>query len=118
MINLKDIIGINQEIGETGDLQNKSSLEFSIQLISRQRKSWLYELSYLIRSLLVDHSFVDGNKRTSFALILFYLDEKGIDYDKKRIIDVVYTIARKNVKDINAIARLIKNGYGKVKADN
>jgi mannitol/fructose-specific phosphotransferase system IIA component len=46
------------------------------------------------------------------------LDEKGIDYDKKRIIDVVYTIARKNVKDINAIARLIKNGYGKVKADN
>ncbi|MFC1697991.1 hypothetical protein ACFL1H_06635, partial [Nanoarchaeota archaeon] len=66
MINKKDIIRINQEIGETGELSNESSLDFALHMI-KHKKSWLYELSYLIRSILVDHVFKDGNKRTALV---------------------------------------------------
>ena len=107
-INKKDIIGINQEIGEKGTFQKESSLDFALQII-RQRKSWLQELAYLIRSLLTDHAFSDGNKRTSLALIITYLREKKLEYDRDRIILTIYYIARKNPKDINKIMRLIKN---------
>jgi prophage maintenance system killer protein len=108
-MNKKDIIAINQEIGESGELQNPGSLEFALSIIKQQR-SWLYELSYLVRSMLVDHAFVDGNKRTSLALILLYLKEQGIEYDRQKIVLKVYNISKKNIKDINKIMRLIKNG--------
>ena len=77
MINKKDIISFNIEIGEKGELHNESSLDFALGII-KTRKSWLYELSYLARSLLVDHAFTDGNKRTALALVLTYFDDKGI----------------------------------------
>ena len=69
LINKKDIIAINQEIGENGLFQNESSLDFALSII-KQKRAWLYELSYLVRSLLVDHVFQDGNKRTAFYIIL------------------------------------------------
>ena len=60
---------MNQEIGESGTLHNENSLDFAFSII-RRKKSWLYELSYLIRSLLVDHVFEDGNKRTAMVVLL------------------------------------------------
>lgn len=109
MVTLKDIIRVNQEIGETGEVVNQSSLEFAFSII-KQRKSWLFELSYLVRSLLVDHVFRDGNKRTGLALILAYFDYRGVECDKERISLIVYTIAKKNIKDINKIMRMINRG--------
>ena len=109
-INKKDIVAINREIGESGELQNPSSLDFALGVI-RQQKSWLYELSYLVRSVLVDHVFRDGNKRTSLALVLLYLDDKGMECDKQRIVQVIHTISKKNITDINKIMRLIKHGF-------
>ncbi len=108
-INKKDMIAINIEVGESGNLGNESSLDFALHMI-KHKKSWLYELSYLIRSLLVDHSFNDGNKRTALALILLYFDEKSIECDKQKMVKIVHDISKKNIKDINKIARLIKNG--------
>ncbi|MBD3313273.1 hypothetical protein GF345_02425 [Candidatus Woesearchaeota archaeon] len=108
-INKKDIIAINMEIGETGAFNNESSLEFALHLI-KHKKSWLYELSYLVRSLLVDHAFRDGNKRTALALVLLYFEDKGFKYDKDSIVRIIYSISKKNITDINKIARMIKNG--------
>ena len=56
LLNKKDVIRINQEIGENGHFQNESSLDLALSII-RQKKSWLQELCYLIRSMLVDHCF-------------------------------------------------------------
>ncbi|MCX6706888.1 MAG: hypothetical protein NT001_01985 [Candidatus Woesearchaeota archaeon] len=108
-INKKDIIAINMEVGESGELQNPSSLEFALSIIKHQ-KSWLYELSYLARSMLVDHAFIDGNKRTSLALILLYFDDNDVECDKQRIVKAIHKISKQNFKDINKIMRLIKNG--------
>ena len=107
-INKKDAISINIEIGSNGGFNNESSLEFALSIV-RQKKSWLFELSYLVRSLLVDHVFQDGNKRTAATLIALYFEEKGLDYDKEKIIKAILQISRKNISDINKITRMIKN---------
>ena len=108
LINKKDIIRINQEIGESGRFSNESSLDFALSII-RQKKSWLYEVSYLVRSLLVDHVFIDGNKRTALAILMFYLEDKNLQYDKEKLMRLVWIISKKNIKDINKIMRVIKN---------
>ena len=63
LINKKDIIGVNKEIGCNGEFSNESSLEFALSIV-KQKKSWLFELCYIVRSLLVDHVFQAPNGRT------------------------------------------------------
>ncbi|MBN2454375.1 Fic family protein [Candidatus Woesearchaeota archaeon] len=107
-INIKDIIRMNQDVGATGDFSNKSSFEYALSIV-KERKSWLHELSFLVRSLLVDHAFRDGNKRTALAIILVYLSDRNIEYDKERLIQVIHSISKKNISDIKKIARLIQS---------
>jgi len=108
-INKKDIIRINQEFSD-GSLQNESSLDYAISTL-KYRKSWLYELSQLVRALLLDHTFRDGNKRTALALLLLYLEEKNIRYDEERLLKTIEKITRKNINNINRIMELIKDAY-------
>lgn len=102
--NIKDLIRINQEIGESGDFRNKSSLEFALHYV-KQKKSWLFELSYIVRALLIDHPFVDGNKRTALIICQLYFDDNKHEYKKQRLVDILHKIARKNITDINKIVR-------------
>lgn len=104
----KDIIRINQEIGEKGQFQNESSLEFALSQF-KLKKNWLYELAYLIRSLLTDHAFEDGNKRTALALVILYFEEKGMAWDKERIVKNLHFLAKSHYKSIEKISRVIKN---------
>ena len=109
IINKKDIIRMNQEIGESGEISNENSLDYLFSIMKAE-KSWLYELSYIARGILVDHIFRDGNKRTAFILIISYFEDKGLNYDKDIIYNFVYKISKNNIIDINKILRLIKNG--------
>ena len=79
MLNKKDIIGINMEF-DRGVSINNSSLEYAIS-ISKRSNSWIKQLAHLIRAILIDHCFKDGNKRTAAALIATYLDIKGYAYN-------------------------------------
>ena len=90
-LNKKDLIGINQQVGENGNLHNEDSLDFALS-IAKHNKSWLYELSYIVRSLLVDHCFEDGNKRTAIITILTYFENNDLEYDKDKIIKTVFDI--------------------------
>ena len=108
MLNKKDIIRINQEIGEHGQLSNESSLEYALSIV-KHKKSWLYELSFIVRSLLADHAFRDGNKRTAMVIMLTYIEDKNLQYDKEKISKTILDISKKNSNDINKIQRLIKS---------
>ena len=108
MINKKDVIRINQEVGENGEFSNESSLDFVFS-IAKAEKSWLYELSYFVRNILTDHVFMDGNKRTAFILIITYFEDKGLGYDKDIIYKLVYKISKKNINNINKVMGMIKN---------
>ena len=110
MINLteKDLIRLNQEMGEEGQLHNESSLQFALNMM-RLKKSWLHELAYLLRCLLVDHVFKDGNKRTALATTILYLEDKNIRWDKEKLVKSIHEIAKNNYRSIEKIMRVIKN---------
>ena len=107
-LNKKDLIRINQEIGANGKLHNEDSIDFALS-IAKQNKSWLYELSYIIRSLLVDHCFEDGNKRTAIIVAIAYFENNNLDYDKDKLTKTVWNISKKNISDINKLMRMMKN---------
>ncbi len=106
-LNKKDIIRINQEFAD-GALQNESSLDYAVGNL-KHKKSWLYDLSQVLRALLVDHSFRDGNKRTALALVLLYFEERNTGYDEERLLLAIEKIAKKNINDLNKIMRVIEN---------
>ena len=107
-LNKKDLIAINQSVGSNGRFHNGDSIDFAFSIV-KQNKSWLYELCYIVRSLLVDHCFEDGNKRTSIIVIMTYFENYDLDYDKDKLIKIVWNISRKNISDINKLMRMIKN---------
>lgn len=106
----KDVIAFNQEIGESGELHNESSLDFALQLV-KVKRNWVYEASYLLRSLLTDHVFRDGNKRTALLVALYYLQENGKECDKEKLVQLMRQIAKNHITDPVKIARLL---YGTV----
>lgn len=108
LLNKKFVIGLNQKIGESGELQSPSSLDYAISTM-KHKKSWLYELSYIIRSLLIDHAFRDGNKRTALALILIYFEHRDVVFDREKVVVTMHKIAKNNVNNVNNIVRLIQS---------
>jgi prophage maintenance system killer protein len=106
MFNEKDVIRLNKLFHE-GIIRNKSSLSFALSSI--KNKGSLEQLSYLVRAIIVDHVFEDGNKRTAAVLITAYFTEFEIGFDKEKVTKLVLNIASKNITDINKIKRMIKN---------
>lgn len=104
----KDFISINQQVGEKGEFSNESSLDFALNSAQR-KKNWLFELSYFVRSLLVDHVFQDGNKRTGLVIIIFYLEENKKIYVREKLLPIITHIAKKNINNPSLIAGLIYN---------
>ena len=104
----KDIIAFNQGIGEKGEFNNEGSLDFSLS-IAKTKQNWLYELSYLVRCLLVDHVFRDGNKRTCLLVIAYYFEENNKVFNREMIIQTIRKIGAKNIISPVIIMRLINN---------
>ena len=107
-LNKKDIIALNQQIGEKGEFNNESSLDFALG-IAKTKRNWLYELSYVVKSLLVDHVFRDGNKRTAFLVVSYYADEQKRNIDQENLLTTVRKIAKNNITNPTIIMRLVNN---------
>jgi prophage maintenance system killer protein len=107
MLNKKDIISINKEF-ETGELINESSLEYAIN-ISKRTNSWIKQLAHLIRALLIDHAFKEGNKRTTATILATYLELNNYKYNPDEINKLIINILKNNITDINKIERMIEN---------
>lgn len=112
MITMKILIieleKINKKFEPKSVLKNEGSLHFAISHAARTN-DWSKQLAYLLRSLLVDHAFDDGNKRTAAYLILNYFKEHNITMNEDKINRLMIKIATKNIIKINEIMRLIKN---------
>ena len=102
----KDIVSFNQQAGEQGLLRSESSLDFALS-VSKTKKNWLYELSYVVRCLLIDHPFTDGNKRTTFLVVVYTIEEGGKNVDKDQLLVVIHQIASKNITHPVSIMRLL-----------
>ena len=107
-IMINELEKINRRFEPRSTLKNEGSLSFAISHAART-KDWVKQLAYLLRALLVDHVFDDGNKRTATYLILSYFKEYEIQIDEDKINRLMIKIASKNITKIDEIRRLIKN---------
>ncbi len=107
MLTLKDIVAINTEFHE-GKLVDPGSLDFALAYAKRTT-NWAKALAYLVRAILIDHVFEDGNKRTAAALILLGAYTNGRTADKDRVARLVVRALKRNVTSIKAYEEMIKD---------
>jgi len=107
MIIEQDLIEINKQFSN-GKIINKGSLQFALSY-SKDTKDWIKQLAYLVRSILIDHIFEEGNKRTASALIMSALEVHKLTYNPQKIDLIIIEILKKNINNINILRRMIKD---------
>ncbi len=106
-ITKKDVIAINQEF-DKGIFHNEGSLDFTLDSI-KNNQDWLEQTSFLLRALIADHVFQDGNKRTATNLLILALERQDIKFHPDEIPRFIIKLAQDNVKDIREIKKRIIN---------
>ena len=91
-----------------GMVLNAGSLDHAVKTQARSR-NWLKTAAVFTRSILIDHVFEDGNKRTAAAIIMLLMEMSGIAYNPDAMPKVVLKITKKNTMSITQIERSIKN---------
>ena len=90
MFSVQDVIEVNKEF-DKGKIVNEGSLEFALSSI-KNTKDWITQLAYLIRSIVLDHVFEEGNKRTAVALIIAYAEAHKRAYDLTKIDKIIIAL--------------------------
>jgi len=96
----------------SGLIVNKGSLDFALSAVFKS-KDWHEQLAYVVRAMLCDHVFEDGNKRTAAAYITAVLVNFKFRYDPFKIDQLVLKIAKNNTTDIKKIRRMIEHASTK-----
>ena len=106
-ISKETIIRINKGFG--GNIRNEASLEFALQQQENNKLGEYKKIAYLIRAILVDHVFTDGNKRTAMFLLLAFANESNKVVDNDLVLHHILSISAKNITQIRAIEERLKN---------
>jgi prophage maintenance system killer protein len=107
IISVKDILAINQQFAD-GHMLNEGSLVFALDRANKSG-SWLRACAYLVRAVLIDHVFQDGNKRTAAGIVVGFFEEHGLTYHPEKVAKGITTILLKNITSITSIERVMKN---------
>ena len=107
----KDILAFNQKF-DAGFFKNESSLDYALSNLKRNI-AWTRKLAYLIRAILIDHVFEEGNKRTTCAVLLFYVDHEGYEIEEKKAVSIIKTILLKNITSIEKTKMMIEDAVTK-----
>jgi len=103
----EDIIRINR--GFLGALRNDASLDFALLQQDNKKLGEYKKLAYLVRAILVDHPFSDGNKRTAIFVAFAFAHEYNKQVDRDLLMHHILSIASKNIKQIRTIEERLKN---------
>ena len=106
-IGKKDLLRINEGFG--GNLRTGSSLDYALDKQENKRIGPYKKLAYLLRAILVDHPFSDGNKRTAMFVSHVFAREYKKQVDREMLLYQIVSIAKNNIHDIRKIERRIKN---------
>lgn len=107
MLNEKDLITINKKFSN-GHVVNESTLKYVADYV-RKSNNWIKSLAHLVRAILIDHIFEDGNKRTAVAIIAYYFEEKNYNYNLDEINKIIIKMLKNNTTSIDEIERLLEN---------
>lgn len=105
-ISKKELLRINKGFG--GNLRSDSSLDFAFYIIRSRKMGFYKKLAYLLRAILVDHPFSDGNKRTAAFLCFAFAEEYKKNVDRELVLHQIISIAKKNIQEIRNIEWRIK----------
>tara|TARA_Y100000310_G_scaffold345527_1_gene466009 strand:- start:2391 stop:2804 length:414 start_codon:yes stop_codon:yes gene_type:complete len=103
----KDIIALNQEF-DKGTIHNESSLDFALNY-AKKTENWTKALALLVRAILIDHVFEEGNKRTAALLIKSYAEYEGHKTYDDKIAKLIKDMLLKNISNIIRIEDMIKD---------
>lgn len=106
-ISKKDIISVNKQF-DSGTVINESSLVYALNQ-ANQTKSWLRACAFLVRAILLDHTFEEGNKRTAAAILAGFFEEHELNYDPEKIAQAIVLMLTKNITNITKIEKVILN---------
>ena len=107
----KDIIAINQKFAE-GYFENESGLDYALSLL-KHNISWTKKAAYLIRAILIDNSFVNGNKRSAYSVLMACVELNSYSIEEKKAVNIIKEIVTKNRKSVARIQRMIEDDITK-----
>ena len=105
-ISKEDLLRINEGFG--GNLRSDSSIDYAIEMQENNKLGEYKRLAYLLRAILVDHPFSDGNKRTATFVALNFAEEYKKQVDRELLLHQVISIAKQNLTDIRNIENRLK----------
>ena len=110
----EEVIEINERLGEGGILVNKGNLEFILKKVEVE-KSFYKKATILLRDIIRLHPFLDGNKRTAFHTMLYFLELNGKRFkyghkDENKIEKLLNRIARKKETE-KEVEEWIEKGF-------
>jgi prophage maintenance system killer protein len=108
---VSELVKINK-IFSSGAVVNRGSMEFAISAAYKS-KDWMEQLAFIVRALLCDHVFEDGNKRTAVAYIIAVIEEFKYRYDPFQVDRMVMKIAKRNITSVKSIRGMIENAAAK-----
>ena len=69
--------------------------------------------AYIVRGIIIDHAFLDGNKRTAISVITNRFRKEGILCDKEMMTNGMISIAKNNIHDISRIESRLRKWCSK-----
>lgn len=106
-ISKEELLRINHGFG--GNLRSDASLDFALDKVKNKKLGPYKKVAYLVRAILVDHPFSDGNKRTAAYVALNFASEYHKQVDMELLSHHLISIAKQNINDIKKIEWRIKN---------
>jgi|TARA_Y100000310_G_scaffold121846_1_gene120548 prophage maintenance system killer protein len=106
-ISKENLLRINKGFG--GNLRDDSSLDFALDKLKSKKLGNYKKLAYLLRAILVDHPFLDGNKRTATFVAFAFAKENNKQVDRDLLLHNIVTIAKNNIHEIKKIEWRMKN---------
>ncbi|HJX50290.1 hypothetical protein A3K73_06175 [Candidatus Pacearchaeota archaeon RBG_13_36_9] len=106
-ISKEDLLRINEGFG--GNLRSDSSLDYAIDIQDNNKLGEYKKLAYLLRAILVDHPFSDGNKRTATFIVLNFAEQNNKQVDRELLIQQIISIAKQNINNIRNIEQRLRS---------
>lgn len=106
-ISKESLLRINHGFG--GNLRSDSSLDFAMDKMNDKKIGVYKKLAYLLRAILVDHPFSDGNKRTAMFVAFAFTEENHKQVDRDLLQHHIVSIAKRNITNIRNIEWRLKN---------
>jgi prophage maintenance system killer protein len=106
-IRKEDIVRIAGGFG--GLIRNSASLDFALEEQNDKKLGEYKKLAYLLRAILVDHPFSDGNKKTAMFVAYAFAEQFNKQVDEELLKHHILAIASKNITNIRVIEERMKN---------